>query len=330
VYAEFAAMGLHYGPAHRAITAIDQGDRQLLAHLSLPAVFAADESNGSHSGYVLHPSVMTGAVQAGIGLIADRVRDREAPVLPQRLKRLRVLSPCTETMFAWARHAQDGALENEAGLDIDLIDAGGRLCVQMRGLSFQAADADIESGADATCLSGTQQPADEGSAVSTDSMRVAEKIELYLSQELALLLRLPIESVPVDQNYFDLGLTSLAIAHLVEKISRLLEEDLSPSALLEYSDIRGLASYLAATYPATIEALAVASRNGSEARSTKQRRTQPARLTRLPRKRMLSVRSAQEQTTAAPSHTDVSPEQIVAKVRWQEESPEEAYDTMTF
>jgi len=317
VYAEFATMGLHYGPAHRAITAVHHGDQQLLARLALPPMFATAESNPSHSGFVLHPSVMTGAVQAGIRLISDPARGK-TPVSPRKLVRLRVLAPCTEAMFAWARHAEVGA-----ELDIDLIDADGNICVQMRGLSFHAAHASTEPDAGAKWLFG----ADEGEASSAVSMGTAEKMELYLRQEMALQLHKPIESIPADQNYFDLGLSSLVIAHLVQKTSHLLGEDLSPSALLEYSDIRGVAAYLAAAYPARIDALAVVRRNG--AHPAKHRPVPLPTLRRFARKQPLSVRSAPP--AQGPSlHAEVSREAVLAKVLWQETLPEDGYDTMTF
>ena len=334
VYEDFAMMGLHFGPAHRAITTVHHGDHQLLARLSLPAAFAT-ESNGSDSDYVLHPSVMTGSMQAGLRLIADPTRHRGVPVLPYRLERLRVLSPCTETMFAWARHARSAAPEDAAALDIDLVDADGRVCVQMRGLSFVCADAETEPDIHLEWLFGTEEPSTkDGVAATAVSMGAAEKMELFLRQEMALQLQKPIESIPADQNYFDLGLTSLVIAHLVQKTSRLLEEDLSPSALLEYSDIRGVASYLAATYPASVEALSVVRRNGPRPHSGEpQRQIQQPNLSRLLRRQSLPVRPAppaQEQATDAPSGPAMSPEQILEKVLWQEASPEDGYETITF
>ncbi|HYK05693.1 MAG TPA: SDR family NAD(P)-dependent oxidoreductase [Thermoanaerobaculia bacterium] len=329
VYADFAMMGLHYGPAHRTITAVHHGDHQLLARLSLPAVFATAGSNGSNSGYVLHPSVMTGAVQAGIRLIADPAPRSETPLFPHRLGRLRVLSACTDEMFVWARHAQGAGPEGSPiDLDIDLLDMDGRVCVEMRGLSFHAADAATEAGVDVTWLFGPQPPAGEDAAAGTDSMGAAEKMELFLKQEMALQLHKPMEDIPVDENYFDLGMTSLVVALLVQKTSRLLDEDLSPSALLEYSDIRGLASYLAATYPAKTDALAVVKHEG-QVHSGKQRQIQHTNLTRLPRKQYLSVRAAAPAEEEG-ARADMNPEQILATVLWQEASPEDGYDTMTF
>ncbi|MBV9496383.1 MAG: polyketide synthase dehydratase domain-containing protein, partial [Acidobacteria bacterium] len=308
VYAELAMLGLHYGPSQRTITAVQHGDEQLLARLTLPAVCAG---NGA---FVLHPSVMTGAVQAGVRLIAGSTRGRGAAVLPRKLRLLRVLSPCTEEMFAWARHAKNDAMEDGVELDIDVIDADGQICVQMRGLGFAATTAKSEPKGGVQWLFGAQEATDDQVAV---SMRTAEKIELFLRQELALQLQKPIDEIPVDQNYFDLGLTSLVIAHLIQKTSRLLGEDLSPSTLLEYSDLRGVASYLAATYAASIDALPVAKRSITSAPAAGPQET----LSRLPRKQFLPIRM-----TSAPA----SREQILAEIRWQDAMPEDAYDTMTF
>jgi acyl transferase domain-containing protein len=175
--------------------------------------------------------------------------------------------------------------------------------------------ASVPPDVDVQWLFGTGHPsADEGAVACTVATGAAEKMELFLRQEIALQLQEPLENVTADQNYFDLGLTSLAIAYLVQKMSRLLEEDLHPSALLEYSDIRGLASYLAVTYPDQIDALSVVRPNP-------------------PRTPTLSVRSAppaQEQATAAAFVAELSREQILAEVRWQEASLEDAYETMTF
>ena len=191
------------------------------------------------------------------------------------------------------------------------------------------AKAETERGVDAEWLFGPQST-DEGVAARTVSMGAAEKMELYLRQEIALQLQQPIENIPADQNYFDLGLTSLVIAHLVQKTSRLLEEDLSPSALLEYSDIRGVASHLAATYPGSVDALTVLRRNGSAAHPADQQQVQYANLSTLPRLPIKSAPPAQEQTPAAPFYPALSREQIVANVLWQEASPEDGYETTTF
>ncbi|MBV9493621.1 MAG: SDR family NAD(P)-dependent oxidoreductase, partial [Acidobacteria bacterium] len=133
VYSRFTAMGLHYGPAHQGITAIRLGDRELLADLELPPVVEA-----SRQAYVLHPSLMDSALQASIGLVADANRIPDHPAVPFALASLRVLSPCTKEMVAWMR-VSDGGSAGEIDVDIDLCDAQGNVCVQMRAFTLRRA-----------------------------------------------------------------------------------------------------------------------------------------------------------------------------------------------
>jgi hypothetical protein len=127
VYARCDAIGLHYGPAHRGITSIHQGESQLLAELRLPAGLEQHH-------YVLHPSLMDSALQASLGLFVDWNAAPGKPPVPFGLASLRILSPSTRDMFAWVRYSQN------RNVDIDLCDTQGTVCVQMRGLASRALD----------------------------------------------------------------------------------------------------------------------------------------------------------------------------------------------
>jgi polyketide synthase PksN len=137
------------------------------------------------------------------------------------------------------------------------------------------------------------------------AMGAAEKMELFLKQETALQLQQPMDDIPTDQNYFDLGLTSLGIADLIQKTNRLLDENLSPGILFEYRDIRSLAGYLAATCQTRIDALAV----------VRQPRTEPA------------YGAARHSSPAPPGDHDA---QIPEEVLWQEASLADGYEKVVF
>ncbi|HKO58101.1 MAG TPA: SDR family NAD(P)-dependent oxidoreductase [Thermoanaerobaculia bacterium] len=122
VYAACARMGLVYGPSFRTITAVHKGAGQVLARLRLPESVQAD-------GYVLHPSIMDGALQAAVGLMDGA--SAQKPRLPFALASLRIVAPCAAEMVAWVRYAPG----SQADLDIDLCDERGNVCVQLRGLS---------------------------------------------------------------------------------------------------------------------------------------------------------------------------------------------------
>jgi acyl transferase domain-containing protein/enoyl-CoA hydratase/carnithine racemase/acyl carrier protein/SAM-dependent methyltransferase/ribosomal protein S18 acetylase RimI-like enzyme len=134
VYAALARMGLHYGPAHRAITALSKGERQLLAQLKLPA-----EVLHTQSEYLLHPSLTDGCLQAAIGLMIDLSSPPAKPSVPFALESLRIIAACSADMLAWVRFAAgSGPRDAVIKLDIDLCDTQGNVCAQMRGFSARA------------------------------------------------------------------------------------------------------------------------------------------------------------------------------------------------
>jgi acyl transferase domain-containing protein/aryl carrier-like protein len=131
-------MGLHYGPAHRGVTSIQLGDQQLLAELRLPAGVDA-------SDYVLHPSVMDSALQASLALFIDLDDVPGKPAVPFGIESLRIVSASTTQMIAWARNAKKRSAEDKAiKVDIDLCDAQGNVCVQIRGLASRILDAGVK------------------------------------------------------------------------------------------------------------------------------------------------------------------------------------------
>jgi acyl transferase domain-containing protein len=134
IYAAFARSGLHYGPAHRGITAIYRGQGQLLAQVRLPQIVESSEQE-----YVLHPSVMDSAVQALMGLTKDLRHLPQMPLVPFALKYLHVIAACERQMLVWVRHSpaiRQG--RDVTSVDIDLCDEGGNVRVLMRGFTSRA------------------------------------------------------------------------------------------------------------------------------------------------------------------------------------------------
>ncbi|HXO72358.1 MAG TPA: SDR family oxidoreductase, partial [Bradyrhizobium sp.] len=139
VYRSFAAMGLAYGPGHRAVSELAVGPETAVARLVLPAEVPAE-------GFVLHPSLMDGALQASLGF------GREAgsrPSLPFAVEAMEVFGACTASMWAVARPSGSSA----RALDIELCDEGGSVRVRMRGFSArEQSDAVSASPAEAEAV----------------------------------------------------------------------------------------------------------------------------------------------------------------------------------
>jgi acyl transferase domain-containing protein/enoyl-CoA hydratase/carnithine racemase len=128
LYSRFAERGLDYGPGFRAVVAQWQGRGEVLLQLDLPSALRAEAS-----AYVLHPSLLDGALQGSIELAADsQLR------LPFAVECVRVFAACGPRMYAWLRRsAGSGSTAGEAlhKVDIDLCDAQGQVCVQLHGFS---------------------------------------------------------------------------------------------------------------------------------------------------------------------------------------------------
>ncbi len=137
VYLQYARIGIEYGPAHRGIVALDSGDGQVLADLALPDALA-DEDNAA---YILHPSLIDSALQAAIGL-GGRDAPPADPMLPFAMESLCILGDCAQRLHAFVRRADISSDDAaQITLDLDLCDANGNICVQMRGFCARRFDA---------------------------------------------------------------------------------------------------------------------------------------------------------------------------------------------
>jgi acyl transferase domain-containing protein/enoyl-CoA hydratase/carnithine racemase len=159
-YAICARMGLHYGPAHQGIAAIELGDGELLAHLRLP-----DAVEPAQHAFVLHPSLMDSALQASVGLIVDLDDVPAKPFVPFAVESLRIAAPCSRDMAAWVRYA-NGSNRGDLAvkIDVDLCDLQGNVCVEIRGFASRALEGEtrpVLHGSSAPMLHAQGQPACE-------------------------------------------------------------------------------------------------------------------------------------------------------------------------
>ncbi|HEX6095638.1 MAG TPA: SDR family NAD(P)-dependent oxidoreductase [Thermoanaerobaculia bacterium] len=121
-YARFADLGLAYGPSFRALERLLIGREQSLvaAALALPA-------GASSEAFVLHPSLLDAALQAALGL-AD---GKGQAGLPFEIERVDVLAVPPSQARAVVRRTG-------RGLDVELTDVAGRVCVRVTGFRTRA------------------------------------------------------------------------------------------------------------------------------------------------------------------------------------------------
>jgi acyl transferase domain-containing protein/enoyl-CoA hydratase/carnithine racemase/aryl carrier-like protein len=137
IYAAFARMGLHYGPAHRGIRAISRVGGKLVADVALPAI-AGD-------AYRMPPGIMDSALQACIGFLPSLQALPQAPSVPFALRSLTLHAPCPSEVVVVLTPAA-GTLDGSGGhaavesCDVSIFGTDGALCVDIRGFGWRAVD----------------------------------------------------------------------------------------------------------------------------------------------------------------------------------------------
>jgi polyketide synthase PksN len=151
VYDYYKATGLEYGPGLRGIETIYAGQGRVIAKLSLP-----DSVAGTEEQYVLHPSIMDGALQAAIGMeTGDGNTFLTKPSLPFALQELEVYSRCTGSIWAVLRYSKNNIVADKIQkFDIELCDEQGQVCARMKGLEMQE---EMEANSHQAVISETQK-----------------------------------------------------------------------------------------------------------------------------------------------------------------------------
>ncbi|XXT21474.1 SDR family NAD(P)-dependent oxidoreductase [Sorangium sp. So ce429] len=233
-YEALSAIGIAYGPAHRALSALNVGTDAdgrafVLAEVSLPACVAEAAEQ-----YHLHPSVMDGALQASLGL--SPIDGAARPALPFALDSvdIRERSPAAAMVIVRPR-AGAGTLQK---LDIDVCDPTGRVCVRLSGFTTRASEADVAPGTSVE-VAATERVA---VPVKLERSELSEKTAHHLKRLLASTLKLPPDRIETGAALEKYGIDSVLALKLVNQLETSFGA-LPRTLMFEYQSIDALAQY---------------------------------------------------------------------------------------
>ena len=126
-YGVFAKRGFTYGKAFQVIQNIWTTEKEALSLLKLPALQEFDFDQ-----YVLHPSLMDGALQTVLGLKADS----SAVIVPFGMDSLEILHPLTQTCYAHVT-TREHTERNQQIFDLKILDVGGKVLLAIKGFSVR-------------------------------------------------------------------------------------------------------------------------------------------------------------------------------------------------
>ncbi|CAM2010015.1 SDR family NAD(P)-dependent oxidoreductase [Acanthopleuribacter pedis] len=129
-YQTYEGLGMCYGPRMRSIETIQRGEGRLVTWLTMPDGVADD-------AWVLHPSLLDGALQSLIALAINRSgAGAGAAYMPFALAAVHCYGPCRGAMRAVVRVVEE--TENVMRCDLNLYDEQGRCQAALLGFSSRA------------------------------------------------------------------------------------------------------------------------------------------------------------------------------------------------
>ncbi|MEJ2693371.1 MAG: beta-ketoacyl synthase N-terminal-like domain-containing protein, partial [Candidatus Thiodiazotropha sp.] len=143
-YRDAEARGLRYGPGFQVLRQLYGGTGEAWAELALPSHLE------SHGDFLLHPSLLDGALQTLMGV--ERMRSAtHALYLPFAVSGIEIFEALPKRCFSYVR--SQGETEQEAGLfDLWLLDETGRVLVALKEYRVKALPEPMENELDDEAL----------------------------------------------------------------------------------------------------------------------------------------------------------------------------------
>jgi acyl transferase domain-containing protein len=126
-YEAFSASGFQYGPSFQSIQELHVSDSFALAKLKV-----AEHLKGDFAHFILHPSIIDGALQTVSGLVT--AGDAATPFLPFALDEIELIRPIAPTCYAYAERVAVSAQAGVMKFNIRILSESGDVLVKMSNL----------------------------------------------------------------------------------------------------------------------------------------------------------------------------------------------------
>jgi len=132
-YALYRKNGFDFGPGFRPIQELHFNETEAFSRLQLPHEIADTASD-----FVLHPSLMDGALQTVIGLTAAAVEEAETPFVPFGLDEIEILAPLTSECYVHVTSVFGGQGSAIRKFNITILDEAGRPLIRLKDYSLRS------------------------------------------------------------------------------------------------------------------------------------------------------------------------------------------------
>lgn len=260
IEALFTQMGFAFGPTFQVFDTLYFNADEALARLRAPP-----QSDREPKAYILHPSLMDGAVRTALGIdgFSGTVPGVQVPV---SLRRIDIVQAVDGECFAYAKRSSvTPAKADQSAYDVLVLDRDGRVLVRVEGLVIQSApqlalslkkSKSVSKSGAPTPVRVTAQPTrttsalpeeartevsgPRGAGVTKQALQAA--VTAYLVDLVSKVTKLAADQIDPKAPHENYGIDSVMIRSLNESLERTFGE-LSKTLFFEYLEIQSLAEY---------------------------------------------------------------------------------------
>ena len=196
------------------------GANEVLSELELPAGLAA-----GHSGFLLHPALLDGALQTAAALSA-----REQGMLV-RLDWVRWCGPvrCRAVATRHITKGEGGKAGEGLELEISLVDQTGRMLARLSASTLRPTQRKRRTG-----------PAEPKASVAAGAR--VEQVRKLLARLAAEVLKVDAAEIDLTEDLTEYGFDSIALTQFTNRLNEAMGLELTPADLFEYSSPEELRS----------------------------------------------------------------------------------------
>lgn len=239
IYQLIQAEGLHLGPGFKPMLSIDLNEEEALAHLKLPRFLSETVSD-----YVLHPSLLTGVLQAALLNNKPGGMD-DTRFIPMAMDEVWVGKKLPSECYVYTRDLnRDKAHASVRKFDAWIATPDGDVVATIKGIGLRNLTASKKPASDAA-RARTRPPAGQGRV---DLQQVEDFLKALLSGPVGL----PAAQIESDVFFESYGINSVMIIDLNNRLADIFG-NLSKTLFFEYRNVQELAQYFAANHAAALQ-----------------------------------------------------------------------------
>jgi acyl transferase domain-containing protein/acyl carrier protein len=267
-YPMLERIGISYGPYFRSVEWLQTDGQEVLARLRLPAAARED------AGYILHPSLIEGALQSLAMLLPDpeKTSGVRQTYLPFALQSIQILGELPDIIYGHAarsyeyEQAASNGPDEAVWFDVKVMDERGRVVVALDGVCLKRLPVQVAAAASSQHiglgggpsqdriedhgLANRVEPSGavrspEGPISAAEEGASRDRIAEIVVGELAAALRINPAEITPDANLFELGLDSLIAVEVTMALEEALKVPLGFDMWFRHSTVAKISEYVA-------------------------------------------------------------------------------------